>query len=459
MARHRIRPRVLVVGLDCAPPRLVFDRFASAMPTLRKLSVVGSRGVLRSVCPPITVPAWACAASGLDPGELGVYGFRTRRAPRYALETVTSGDLDASFVWDEVVAAGGRAAALFVPPSYPPRPAREGLVEISCLLTPTGDAPHTSPASVADEISRRFGPYSPDLDPALVGQAAIDGLFAMARQHFDVAEHVLADHDPDLLFMVEIGTDRLNHLFWPLLDPSDPRYFEDAGLTRRLRDYYGYLDARIERLLERSGRGTDVLVVSDHGARPILGGVYVNELLRRAGLLVLRREPEPGEPFSHTLVDWSRTRAWGEGGYVARIFVNVVGRDAEGIVHPADRARVVDEIEAQIRSVPDPSGRGHRFVRPCDVYRRTRGSPPDAMVCFGDLAMRALGELGAPSLVVGPEDVERGPGRGGCNHDWDGTYVCSRRIHMTHLVEVAGVVRALLGLGEGCEAASRPSAS
>ena len=39
--------------------------------------------LLRSVDPPITVPAWSCMVSGRDPGELGIYGFRNRRDHSY----------------------------------------------------------------------------------------------------------------------------------------------------------------------------------------------------------------------------------------------------------------------------------------------------------------------------------------------------------------------------------------
>ena len=381
--------------------------------------------MLRSVVPPITVPAWACATTGRDAGELGLYGFRNRVPGSYAMRTASSADLDALHVWDRVIASGRRAAALFVPPSYPPRPERAGLVEVSCMLTPGADVPHTSPAALGEELARRFGPYVPDLDRELAGDAAIDGLLAMARQHFDIAEHVLATHDPALLFMVEIGTDRLNHLFWPLLDPTDPRHVPDHPLARRARDYYAFLDLRLERLIERSGPGTDVLVMSDHGARPLLGGVYVNELLRREGLLVLRAEPEAETALEPAMIDWSRTRAWSDGGYYARVFVNLRDREPEGIVAPDELEPLLGRITELVSHVSDPSGRGHRVVRPRDVFRAVRGAAPELLVFFGDLALRSLGAVGARDLVVGPEIVERDRGRGGCNHDWDGAYISS----------------------------------
>lgn len=420
------RPRrVLVIGLDCAPPSLLFDRFASAMPTLRRLRARGSWGVLRSVVPPITVPAWACASTGLDAGELGIYGFRNRTPGSYALRTATSAEVQAPHVWDRVAATGRRAAALFVPPSYPPRASGEGVVQVSCMLTPGADAPHTFPADLGPELAQRFGPYVPDLDRTLRGEAAMDGLFAMARQHFDIAEHVLATRDPALTFLVEIGTDRLHHLFWPLLDPGDPRHVPAHPLARRARDYYGYLDLRIERLLERVGPETAVLVMSDHGARPILGGVCVNELLRREGLLVLRREPSREGPLELDDIDWSRTRAWGEGGYYARIFLNVQGREPEGCVAPEEIPSLLDRLEAIVHGVPDPTARGHRVMRPAHAFRGVRGAAPDLLVFFGDLALRSLGRVGAPAIVVGPEAVEGDHGRGGCNHDWDGAYVAA----------------------------------
>ena len=70
--------RVAVIGLDCADPKLVFDRWLDELPNIRGLVERGTWGPLRSVDPPITVPAWSCMLTGRDPGELGIYGFRNR---------------------------------------------------------------------------------------------------------------------------------------------------------------------------------------------------------------------------------------------------------------------------------------------------------------------------------------------------------------------------------------------
>ena len=62
------RSRVLVLGLDSMSPWLLFDRFLPKMPRMRQLLARSRYGTLRSIDPPITVPAWAVMFSGVDPG-------------------------------------------------------------------------------------------------------------------------------------------------------------------------------------------------------------------------------------------------------------------------------------------------------------------------------------------------------------------------------------------------------
>jgi predicted AlkP superfamily phosphohydrolase/phosphomutase len=453
------RPRVVVVGLDCAPPALVFDRYRAAMPTVARAMGRGIWGRLRSTVPPITVPAWCSMTSGRDPGELGLYGFRNRRDRGRSLTTSTSDDVSVPRLWDLVERAGKRAAALYVPPTYPPPETTATIV--SCLLTPGPEAPHTRPAELAAELRARFGPHRPDLDTGLseVGSsldddALLDGLFEIAKQHFDVAEHVLASRDPDFLMLVEMATDRLHHALWPAMDPSDPRHDPASARGRQARDVYAYLDTRIAQLMERAGPEAHLMVVSDHGARSLHGGVYVNEVLRRAGWLVLKSEPSSPGPFDLANVDWSRTKAWSEGGYYARVFLNVAGREPEG-------GLALSEIEAARRELAsmfarlEEDGRAleSRVVIPEETYRDVRGVAPDLLVFFGDLSHRSLAAVGTPSVFATIDDVERDKGRGGCNHDWDGVFVLSGpsvrargRIEGASILDVAPTCLGVLGL-------------
>ncbi len=451
---NRARGPLIVVGLDCAPPSLVFDRYRPALPTIARAMGRGLWGPLRSTVPPITVPAWACMTSGRDPGELGLYGFRNRASRAPAMTTATSRDVHVPRLWDIAAASGKKAAALYVPPTWPPPEDGDALV-VSCMLTPGPDAPHASPRALEAELAR-FGPHARDLDDdgSLAPDALLAGLHRIATQHFDVAEHVLRAHRPDFLMLVELATDRLHHALWPHLDASDPRHDPASPLGARGRDLYRYLDARIGRLMAAAGPDASLLVVSDHGARPLLGGVRVNELLRRAGWLALRGEPVGEQPFDLASVDWSRTRAWSEGGYYARIFLNVEGREPEGALAPADVPRALGELERLLARVEeDGMTIESRVVRPGAAYRAVQGIAPDLLCFFGDLSHRSLGGVGARKLVATIDEVERDRGRGGANHDWDGVFVLAGpeitaggRIDGADLLDVAPTCLALMGL-------------
>ena len=72
--------------------------------------------------------------------------------------------------------------------------------------------------------------------------------------------------------------------------PSNP--YQNA-----IPEYYLKLDEQIGRVLELLNNDTIVLVVSDHGAQRLDGGVAINEWLSREGLLVLNEYPTTRTPF------------------------------------------------------------------------------------------------------------------------------------------------------------------
>ena len=141
---------------------------------------------------------------------------------------------------------------------------------------------------------------------------------------------------------------------------------------------------------------TDVLVVSDHGAKRMDGGICVNEWLMANGYLTLKEPPETAVPLSKVKIDWPRTKAWGDGGYYARVFLNVAGREPEGTIAPEDYEKVRDELIAGLKSIPDENGRdiGTQVYRPEELYKEVRGVAPDLIVYFGGLYWRSVGTVG-----------------------------------------------------------------
>src|SRR5438094_8531100 len=64
----------LVIGIDSASPYLI-QKWIDKLPNIRSFYEVGSHGILKSIVPPESVPAWQCFATGMNPAKIGVYGF------------------------------------------------------------------------------------------------------------------------------------------------------------------------------------------------------------------------------------------------------------------------------------------------------------------------------------------------------------------------------------------------
>jgi len=415
----------MIIGLDCAEPSLAFDRFAGAMPNLRRLRKRGIWGPLRSTIPPITVPAWTCMVSGSDPGELGIYGFRNRKGyGTYEMDFATSKSVRVPRLWDILGDAGRTSTVLFVPQTYPAPASLRGSM-VTCFLTPGPESEWARPPELKATLEAAFGPYIVDVPDFRTDdkRRLLQSIYAMSRQHFAMARHMLAREDWDFFMMVDMGTDRLHHGFWKYFNPDHPQYVPGNPLEDAGREYYAYLDRELGTLLEYADADTAVLVVSDHGARTMRGGICVNEWLLQHGYLALRTVPDAPTPFAKLEIDWSRTKAWGEGGYYARVFLNVQGRDPQGMIPPDQVDTECRALQAMLEAIPDEHGKpiGTVAHRPADIYPVVRGTPPDLIVLFGNLAWRSVGSVGRGRIHTFENDT----GPDDANHAWDGILVAA----------------------------------
>ena len=442
--------RIVVIGLDCAAPSLLLE--GADLPTLRRLMLSGCYGRLESVVPPITVPAWMCMTSGQDPGSLGVYGFRNRRDYSYnGLDIVSARSFSAPMVWDYLPANGGPTAIVGVPPSYPPREVNG--VCVGCFLTPDTRRVFTHPAPLSDEITALVGEYPVDVAGFRTDDKAWlrDEIYAMSRKHFRVVRHLLQQRRWSYFQFVEIGLDRMHHGFWHFHDPAH-RHYPGPGnpFAETIREYYRYLDEEIASVLALLPDDTVVLVASDHGAQRLDGGFCINEWLIREGLLALHSRPAQPTPFSRLDVDWDRTTAWSEGGYYARVFLNVKGREPRGTIDPGDYTRVRADIRQRLEHTVDDAGRlmGTQVFYPDEIYREVRNVAPDLIAQLGALYWRSVGGVGYDAIHVQENDT----GPDSCNHASHGAFILSApgvtprgEVEGAHLLDIAPTLLDLAG--------------
>ncbi|MBI4789265.1 MAG: alkaline phosphatase family protein [Chloroflexi bacterium] len=414
--------RVLVLGLDSGEPSLVFDQFAAEMPNLSRLRHEGVWGKLESVIPPITVPAWACSMSSKDPGQLGIYGFRNRADHSYENMTIANGrSVEEKQVWDYLGEAGKQSILVGVPPSYPPKPVQG--IRVGCFLSPNTDAKYTFPENIRDEIRQVAPNYMVDVPNFRTEDKnwLLGKIYEMTEERFKVIRHFMKTKPWDYFMAVEIGVDRLHHGFWKYHDTEHPKHEPGNSLVRSIRDYYTWLDKQIGSVLELVDDDTSVMLMSDHGAKRMEGGIALNEWLINEGYLVLEEKPNGIVPIEKCKVNWARTRAWGSGGYYGRIFLNVKGREPNGVIEANRYEDLRNELVEKLLRIPDDKGRPipTRVYKPQGIYQEAKNVPPDLIVIFGDLYWRAVGYIGLNALHTFENDT----GPDDANHAQDGIFV------------------------------------
>jgi predicted AlkP superfamily phosphohydrolase/phosphomutase len=379
-----------------------------------------------STVPPITVPAWMSMMTSQDPGMLGIYGFRNRASRAYQDVFIANGTfIRAKPVWHHLGRHQLDSIVMGVPLTYPPTPVRGVLV--SDFLTPSKDVAWTFPRSLAPRLDRwAGGDYIFDVPDFRTHhkREILAQIYRMTERRFAAFRKLLAVEPWDFAIMVEMGPDRVHHAFWRYTDRTHRLYEAGNEYEDVIHQYYLALDAEVGRVLDALPAGTSVIVVSDHGAKAMHGAFCINQWLIDQGLLALQAPVSGPTRLEPDMIDWGRTRVWGDGGYYARIFLNVEGREPLGQIPVAELDGFKRDLKARLEATTDPDGRpiGTRVFLPEEVYRTAGGTPPDLIVYLGNLDWRSANTVGA-----GVHLFENDTGPDDANHAQEGIFIWQGR--------------------------------
>ncbi len=416
--------KLVVFGLDCVTPQLVFEAWRDDLPALNALMQKGMYGKLESTIPPITVPAWTAMMTSQDPGMLGFYGFRNRKDHSYdGLYFANAKYVKAKTVWNYLSRNRLSSLVMGVPQTYPPKPLRGAMV--ASFLTPDKSVQYTQPDEIKYELDQAAdGDYIIDVKDFRTDDKdrLLEALYTMTERRFKAFRHLVRRDPYDFAMMVEMGPDRIHHGFWRYHDKEHRLYEPGNPYENAIHDYYVELDREIGRTLDEiEDENLSVMIVSDHGAKGMTGAICINEWLQAKGYLTLKEKPTERKRLEPDMIDWSKTKAWGEGGYYSRIFFNVEGREPEGQI-PAERYESFrNEIKSELEALTDEQGEniGTRAFKPEEIYRECKGVPPDLIVYLGDLNWRSAGSVGVGSIYLYENDT----GPDDANHAQDGIFI------------------------------------
>ncbi len=162
-----------------------------------------------------------------------------------------------------------------------------------------------------------------------------------------------ADLEEGFLFFYFNSPDQICHMIWRNMDVSSPTHAEaDSRHADRLAEVYAELDSAFGQVLEQVTDDTIVMVMSDHGFAPWNRAFNVNTWLHQNGYLGLKDESNPTSVDMLLGIDWSRTKAYAVG--INGLYINLAGRERDGIVDAADKDALLTELKTKLEAVVDP---------------------------------------------------------------------------------------------------------
>jgi len=257
--------------------------------------------------------------------------------------------------------------------------------------------PISSPPEYAESLANRIGTYYTTgmvedhggLNNGRFDEAAyLDQCADVLREREKMMQYELNRMKEGFFFCLFDTPDRLQHMFWRFREPDHPANVgrEKSDYARVIEDHYRSCDAIIGNAMQHVNDETLMIVLSDHGFNSFNRGVHLNTWLHDNGLLVLTNGYRPGNEAGDMLrhVDWSRTQAYSLG--LGGIYLNVKGREANGIVEQHDTTDLSAKIAKNLSGLRDPE-RGQTAINSVSTRAQVYSGPyadesPDLIVNF-----------------------------------------------------------------------------
>lgn len=397
--------RVMVIGLDSAPLDLLSTWIGQGeLPNLGRIFSKGAYGILNSTLPPLSPAAWSSFATGMNPGKHGVFDHGYRQPGTYKIAPTNRRLRGGKTIWQLLSENGKRVGVINVPETYPPESVNGFM--ISGMDTPSEDSIWSYPPSLAEELKDVMGGYKvygsrskENLD------RSIAGMFETIPMRMKAASYLWSKYELNLMILVFMETDVIQHKTWKYMDVSHPQYDPNGAKKygNAILDVYKCIDRHLPLLLDQCDEETALIIMSDHGAGPVDKWLNLNNWLVREGFMclksnfltqaryllfragitpnnayriaaklnlglvdrvadqtkrkasIMKASPLMKVFLSFNDIDWRKTRAYTLGGNLTGIWVNLKGREPEGCVLPGlEYENLRDELIKRLQTLRDP---------------------------------------------------------------------------------------------------------
>ncbi len=259
--------------------------------------------------------------------------------------------------------------------------------------------PIATPDGYAAELADAIGLYytqgmAEDTKALQEGVFTDDEFIEQARfvheERVRAFEFELDRFEEGVLFAYFSSSDLPVHMFYRAIDPESPMFSPELAERHGdiIRRIYGGLDSVLGRAMQALDDDALVMVMSDHGFAPYRRSFDLNGWLVENGYLVV----DDGNGPAYERADWAHSKAYAMG--FNGLYVNQVGREAEGTVPPGPaKQKLLEEIAGKLAELRDPLTGARIFRRVFNPEREYIDRPDEDV---------------APDLVLGYERGHRG---------------------------------------------------
>ncbi len=389
--------KLLVIALAEATFDLIIPWMEEGeLPVFKKLFEEGTTGKLESSVPTNTPQIWGTILTGKNSGQHGLFDF-WQRGNDGKFKEMNGSQIKSKPIWNILSENGLTSGVVNIPFTFPPQ-------KINGFMISGEDAPgaHRSiayPNELYNEIVNKFGRYRlKDIFPG--GRKKEDYLSIVeedVKRQTDVLTYLIENKDWDFFITFFSASAITQHYFWKDMQQQNNVY-KDVIKTA-----YKALDTAIDRLINAAGPNTNIFIISECGAGPLASGIQINTWLQKEGFLTYKKANDSShsngkqksfkESFIRSKVagfrknvqglipkswfffanknmhwlkswiqtylagsdiDWSKTYAFSRG-KEGDIFINLKGRDPNGIVDQAEYDNVREEIIKKFSTLANPS--------------------------------------------------------------------------------------------------------
>jgi predicted AlkP superfamily phosphohydrolase/phosphomutase len=220
-----------------------------------------------------------------------------------------------------------------------------------------------------------------------------------------------------MLFYYFSSIDQGSHIYWALRDPTHPYYKPEEAkkFGDQIQQLYQRFDKIVGKAMGKLPANIPLIILSDHGFAPLRRKVNLNTLLYKHGFLKSHGEPDYSDSVfvASGMANLDETKAYAMG--LNGLYINLKGRESNGIVEPGDKRKVMEDIKQMLLSYKDPdTGQnpiGRVTIAEDDYKGKHLNEGPDLIVgCNYSYGVDSSGAMGGIGEEIVSDNLNRWSG-------------------------------------------------